>query len=107
MRTQFRKIFTVGVLWAGTLLFLAFFYPDIADYALRTAPYSFVLLTPFGFASFFGWVLALTIYFGAAHVLGWTASTLLRAMKWLVVLIFGFLLMHAAWVVFVIASGGL
>jgi hypothetical protein len=107
MRTQFRKSFAVGILWVGTLLFLAFFYLDIADYALRTIPYSFLLLAPFGWGSFFGWAMALAASFWAAHALGWDEPSLRRVIKWLVAVACGILLMHAAWVVFVVARGGL
>jgi hypothetical protein len=107
MKSQLWKSLAVGLLWVGVLLFLAFFYSDIADYALRTIPYSFLLLTPFGWGSFFGWAMALAVSFWAAHALGWDEPSLRRVTKWLVAVACGILLMHAAWVVFVVARGGL
>ena len=107
MRMRPWKSIVVGILWVSALLFLAFFYTDIANYGLRTIPYSFVLLTPFGLMSFFGWVIALAASFWAVHALGWNEQSLGPTVKWLVVFACGIVLLHAAWVVFVVARGGL
>jgi hypothetical protein len=107
MKSHSDKKIAVGLLWISTLLFLVWFYSGIADYALRIIPYSFLLLAPFGWASFFGWAIALGVSFWAAHALGWDDPSLRTAGKWLMVVACALLLMHGAWVVFVVSRGGL
>jgi hypothetical protein len=107
MKSQSGKNFAVGLLWISTLLFLVCFYSGFADYALKKIPYSFLLLAPFGWGSFFGWAMALGVSFWAAYVLGWDQPSLHTAGKWLVVVACGMLLMHGAWVFFVVSRGDL
>ena len=107
MKTQLWKSLTVGTLWVGALLFLVFFHSDIASYAIRTIPYSFLLLAPFGWDEFVGLGMALAVSFWAAHALGLDKPSVRYVIKWLVAVVCGILLAHAALVVFIVARGGL
>lgn len=91
----------------GSLLFLVFFYPAFADYVLRTIPYSFLLLAPFGCDSIFRLAIALAVSFWAAHSLGCDEPFLYSLIKWLAAFVCGILLMHAGLVMFIVARGGL
>lgn len=101
------KRLTVSILWVGALLFLAFFYLNIADHTLRAIPYSFLLLAPFGWNSFFGWIIGLVVSYCAARALSWGEPPLRRAIKWAVAVACVIVLTHATWVLFVVARGGL
>jgi hypothetical protein len=89
------------------MLALALFYLDLEAKLIASVRYAFMLLTPFGWSSFFGWVIAFGISLWAAHALGWNDPVLRRVAKVGAVSSSGILLVHAAWVLFVVFRGGL
>ena len=107
MRTQLLRGLFISIVWVVALLLLAFFYPDIVDYTLRTIPYSFLFLAPFGWNSFLGWAMAFAVSFWALHTLKWDELPLYFLVKGSIIVTCSILLIHAIWVAFVVARGGI
>ena len=97
----------ISVLWASTLATLFIFYSDIVVYIIKTVPGAFVIVSPFGFSLFFGFLLAWITSFFAAREIGWHDLTVTRLTKLLVILYCIAVLLHFVLVLFVIQRGGL
>ena len=102
-----RKQLAVGLVWLAWLLALLFIYPLFVEKATEKIPYSFLLLAPFGSVSFPQWVLVAGLSYWAIRALGWDEPAIRKAAKWIGIGAVCILVLHAAWVLFVVAKGGL
>ena len=102
-----RKPFVVGLVWLVAVLALFLVYPPLGEMATERVPYSFLLLAPFGLMSFPQWALVAGVSYWAIGALGWNEPSIRKAAKWIGVGVACVLALHAAWVLFVVAKGGL
>lgn len=101
------KPLVIGSVWLISLLALLLIYPSVGSWAIEHVPYSFLILAPFGLDSFFEWTLVFAISYWAIHALSWDESPVRKMAKWLVGGAVCIVLLHAAWVIFVVAKGGI
>ena len=97
----------VSLIWVTTMIVSAFFVPSIVEYVLRNVTYSFLLLAPFAWTWFPSLVLIGSVSIWVAKVLDWSAATVNLATRILFIFVSSALLLHGAWVLFVVARGGL
>jgi hypothetical protein len=102
-----REQVIVGLVWFAGLLVLLFAYPFFAEQALERIPYSFLLLAPFGWTSFSQWALVVGLSYWAIVALGWAGAPFRKAAALTGAVALGILMLHVAWVIFVVAKGGL
>lgn len=102
-----RKHISIGLVWLAGVLSLLFVYPLFGEKVAEGIPYSFLLLAPFGMVSFPQWVLVAGVSYWAVQALGWNEPPIRKAAKWIGIGVVCVVALHTAWVLFVLAKGGL
>jgi uncharacterized membrane protein len=102
-----RKEIGIGFLWLVVVLALLFVYPSFAEQIEQKVPLAFLLLAPFGIDWFPQWIGIVGMSYWATRATRWVEPAIRKTIKWNAVVINCVLILHAAWVVFVLAKGGL
>lgn len=102
-----RKHFAAALVWLVCLALLFFIYPSLCEQAIKRVPYSFLLLAPFGLTLFSQWALVAGVSYWAIRALGWDNVAIRKAAKWCGIGAACVLVLHAAWVLFVLVKRGI
>jgi hypothetical protein len=102
-----QKPIVVGFTWFAVVLALTLVYPQFGEMAAEQVPFSFLILAPFGLNSFPQWVIGIGVSYWAIRALGWSEPPTRQTAKYVGIGVVFVLVLHVAWVLFVVTQGGL
>lgn len=102
-----KKFFLVSVVWLLVIIVVEFLYSSVAKNVIELIPFSAMVLMPFGWESFFQWVLFGAVSYWAITVLGWDEPLIHKGAKLLLVAAIFLVLLDVILIGFIVAKGGL